>query len=156
MEQNNTVHEIIERYHQNSRRHVFPNDFSYREIAPLNETNIEQYKSIVPYCVDFNTRENLYIGNVNIEKSLEAPFLYQYLRETASSLIKVPWKNGPIFTDLTKLQMPRFIFSPGRCGSTLVGKIALAAGGVSLSEPDYYSQLSLAKKYGPNFYQVTQ
>lgn len=150
MEQNNTVHEIIERYHQNSRRHVFPNDFSYREIATLSEANIQQYKSIVPYCVDFKTRENFYIGNVNIEKSLDAPFLYQHLRETAGSLIKVPWSNGPIFPDFSKLQMPRFIFSPGRCGSTLVGKIALAAGGVSLSEPDYYSQLSLANLSSKN------
>ncbi|APB98216.1 hypothetical protein A4F89_02115 [Polynucleobacter asymbioticus] len=124
---------------------VSPDDFSCHQSIPLSEVNLHLYKSIVPYCVDFRNRENCYIGNVDIPKSLDAPFLYQYLRETATSFIKVPWENGPIFPDLSKLQMPRFIFSPGRCGSTLAGKIVLTAGGVSLSEPDYYSQISLAK-----------
>lgn len=114
-----------------SRRYeiVAPADFSLgsgREIAVLP-------REATPYCVDF---ENQCLLCVTTPDILDHPFLYQAQREQARTVIRIP------FSELSEGDVaPALIFSPGRCGSTLLFRILKAAGLPSVSEPDYFRQI---------------
>lgn len=111
---------------------VSPADFSLgsgREIAVLPQ-------EATPYCVDFERQCLLCVTTPDI---LDHPFLYQAQREQARTVIRIPYSELPE-EDVT----PALIFSPGRCGSTLLFRILKAIGLPCASEPDYFSQLAQA------------
>jgi hypothetical protein len=107
---------------------VSPADFSLgpgREIAalPLEAT---------PYCADFDSQSLLCVTAPGI---LDHPFLYQAQRQQAKTVIRVA------LAELAEEDVtPMLIFSPGRCGSTLLYRILKAAALPCVSEPDYFSQ----------------
>lgn len=116
---------------RSSRRYeiVAPSDFSLgsgREIAVLPQ-------EATPYCVDFERQCLLCVTTPDI---LDHPFLYQAQRENAKTVIQIP------FSELAEGDVaPALIFSPGRCGSTLLFRILKAVGLPSASEPDYFRQI---------------
>ena len=93
---------------------------------------------LLPYCLDFVRRRALYVGGVDPRGAQEAPFYYLHLRRTARTVFSVPWECGAVRG--TTARSPIFMFSPGRCGSTLLSHILFEAGIANVSEPDFYTQ----------------
>jgi hypothetical protein len=114
-----------------------PRDFSLArsDVATADESRAAM---LLPYCLDFSRRRAIYVGGVQPRDAQQAPFYYLYLRRTASSVFSVPWESGPLHARETRT--PVFLFSPGRCGSTLLGHILFESGIGNVSEPDFYTQ----------------
>jgi len=93
-----------------------------------------------PYCLDFLRARALYVPDIEARAVQGAPFYYLHLRRKARSLVSVPIEFGTLST--AQEMRPVFLFSPGRCGSTLLSRILFEAGVVSVSEPDFYTQMS--------------
>ena len=93
-------------------------------------------------------------------QSLEKPFLYQQQRHSAlrtyvvnyqafiQAVARLQEQDGDTSgSDL--LQRIVLLYSTGRCGSTLLSKLLGRGQGVnSVSEPDFYSMLSVARVDG--------
>ena len=77
---------------------------------------------------------------VDAQAAQRAPFYYLHLRRHARGVVSVPWEAGSIHDGAR--HTPIFLFSPGRCGSTLLSRILSAAGMPNVSEPDFYTQLT--------------
>src|SRR5471030_1797962 len=103
--------------------------------AALSET-------LLPYCLDFIAWRAVYVGGVDAKGAQAAPFYYLYLRRNARRIVSVPWEQGALTQGAVRA--PVFLFSPGRCGSTLLSSILFAAGVANVSEPDFYTQATAA------------
>jgi len=97
---------------------------------------------LVPYAIDPQRGITIYSAKVNLFESLNSTFLYDYLRRNTDYTVSVPISHGNL-NQIKKLKLPTFIFSTGRCGSTLFTKITNAHQKLTLSEPDFYTQLSV-------------
>ena len=99
----------------------------------------------VPYVVDLRHGRTLYAVGIDVEQARQASFLYFYLRGAAREVLSVPWEWGRVYPRQHRFDTI-FLFSPGRCGSTLLNNILVAAGAESVSEPDIY-QAFLSRTY---------
>lgn len=103
-------------------------------------TDVERLPDrVLPYCFDFLKARALYV--TGLEAVQAAPFYYLYLRRNARSLLSVPIEYGPV-CGVRTADDPVFVFSPGRCGSTLLSRVLYEAEIPSVSEPDFYTQMS--------------
>jgi hypothetical protein len=105
----------------------------------------------VPYCLDFLHHRALYVCGIDVQALKAAPFYYLYLRRTARSVLSVPREHGCLSSSAAGSN-PIFVFSPGRCGSTLLSQLLFEARVTSVSEPDFYTQMSSifwSSKYNP-------
>lgn len=93
---------------------------------------------LLPYCVDFLRRRAIYVGGVDAAQAQQAAFYYLHLRRSARTAVMIPWETTPIYRDESRA--PILLFSPGRCGSTLVSSILVEAGIANVSEADFYTQ----------------
>jgi hypothetical protein len=118
-----------------------PGDFRLASLAPLAREAAAR-EILLPYCLDFVRRRSVYVGGVDTTAAQTAPFYYLYLRRTARRVVSVPWESGARHPEATRA--PVFLFSPGRCGSTLLSRILAAAGSANVSEPDFYTQATSA------------
>jgi hypothetical protein len=98
--------------------------------------------ALLPYCLDLLRRRSLYVGGVDPQGAQRAPFYYLFLRRQARTAVSVPWELGSLTAGVPRV--PIFLFSPGRCGSTLLSRILSAAGSANVSEPDFYTQATSA------------
>ena len=109
---------------------------------------------LTPFCFDYKNKSVAFVETPSDINLLTAhPFFYEAQREHATKLYLVPF-------DLVILLMnevngfegskPIFLFSTGRCGSTLLCNLmGDNADIVSVSEPDYFTQLPFLRyKYG--------
>ncbi len=103
--------------------------------------------ALLPYCLDIARRRSLYVSGVSTREASAAPFYYLHLRRDARDVVSVPWEAGAIVAKAPRA--PIFLFSPGRCGSTLLSRILFAAGIANVSEPDFHTQLTSAWASGP-------
>ena len=94
---------------------------------------------LFPYCLDFLRARALYVGGVDADAVQAAAFYYLHLRRHASQLASVPIEQ---LAPAAAVDDPVFLFSPGRCGSTLMSRVLYEAGIASVSEPDFYTQLA--------------
>lgn len=99
------------------------------------------------YCLDFTQGKALFVELPAGTNLAETPFVYVAQFEHALRAITVPMD---LVEDLGgKLASPpqlAFLFSTGRCGSTLASRILAQLPGVwSLSEPDCYTNLALGR-----------
>ena len=97
---------------------------------------------LLPYCMDLLRARSLYVGGVDPRDAQAAPFYYLHLRRHARIVVSVPWEQGRLYEG--DRRAPIFLFSPGRCGSTLLSRILSAANAPNVSEPDFYTQLTAA------------
>ena len=114
-----------------------PGDFSLGQGAGIAPDSLRKLAPL-PYCLDFARRRAIYVGGVNSRDAQQAPFYYLHLRRNAQFILSVPWEHGSLFSE--ERRSPIFLFSPGRCGSTLLGRIMFEAGIANVSEPDFYTQ----------------
>ncbi len=101
---------------------------------------------LLPYCLDFLRRRALYVGGVDARGAQAAAFYYLYLRRQAKRVVSVPWEMDGL---AAMPRAPLFLFSPGRCGSTLLGRILFAGGVPNVSEPDFYTQATTGLAANP-------
>lgn len=120
---------------------VGPEDLMNGRIRPVSFDSITKY-NITPYCIDFE--RNLIIGALGIDpyKASQATFHYDYIRSNAKNFLLLPINSLQINPPKINLSAT-LLFSPGRCGSTLLSKVISKMGIVSISEPDIYSQVAL-------------
>ena len=62
-------------------------------------------------------------------------------------IVTVPLEHGALYGQSGS--PPVFLFSPGRCGSTLLSRLFNEAGIASVSEPDFFTQLATPFWSGP-------
>ena len=118
-----------------------PGDFSLYA-AEANDDPRGATGPLLPYCADILRGRSLYVGGADPKGVQTAPFYYLHLRRNARSIISVPWERGRLYE--SPARVPIFLFSPGRCGSTLLSRILSDAGAPNVSEPDFYTQLTTA------------
>ncbi|MEI9991596.1 MAG: hypothetical protein WDM86_16320 [Rhizomicrobium sp.] len=116
-----------------------PGDFLTSTIRPFDRAGAD---GLLPYCLDFLRRRSVYVGGVDGEGAQAAPFYYLYLRRNATRVVSVPWESGALAPG--EARAPIFLFSPGRCGSTLLSRLLFEAGIANVSEPDFYTQATTA------------
>ena len=106
---------------------------------------------LTPYCFDATKERVVFVETREpVDLTEDHPFFYEAQRRHAGMLYAVPyeevvalaaevqaaWRDTPIV----------FLHSTGRCGSTLLCRLlGDAAATVSVSEPDFYSQLVLLR-----------
>lgn len=112
-------------------------DFRYGALRPASAEDIQ---AALPYCVDMAGRKTLYVVGLQPEAVRAAPFYYLHARRHASAvLVRDWWLDSDALAHPTP---PVFLFSTGRCGSTLVTRMLNAAGTPAVSEPDFYTQFT--------------
>lgn len=126
--------EVLERRNADRIAIASPRDFATTQTAP------DGPDTALPYCIDFPRRRALYVLGVEPEEAQAAPFYYLYLRRHARRLLSVPIEHAPLMRRSPAAD-PVFLFSPGRCGSTLLSRMLAEAGVASVSEPDFYTQM---------------
>jgi hypothetical protein len=100
-----------------------------------------------PYCLDDENRCVLFV-NIPPDVDLsQAKFVYASQFEQAQRALMVPYAALEQLTEQVRAPDKLiFIFSMGRCGSTLMSQIVSQVEGVySLSEPDVFTNLSLIR-----------
>jgi len=133
--------EITGRIGRESLSVVAPSDFS---TGPWRQRRAaDRLDAFVPYCLDMLARRTVYVRAGNRAALLRAPLQYVHLRERATTIASVPWECGRVSAGS---QPPGcFVFSVGRCGSTLLVDAMRRGGAVALSEPDFYTQAVAAR-----------
>lgn len=119
-------------------KNVAPTDHHKVMLGPIDELDLKSM-TLVPYCFDFQSFEIFYSIEINAFEASRAVFHYRFLREKTKKMVSVPWEVR-LNEGSGKNCEPFFIFSPGRCGSTLLCKLLSAMGAVAISEPDIYTQ----------------
>ncbi|MGB8601641.1 MAG: hypothetical protein WCD42_05535, partial [Rhizomicrobium sp.] len=124
---------ILARHNQDNFVCASTGDFSY---GPFQPAAPDQYQKALPYCLDIPARKIVYLGGLDASTARTAPFYYLYARRNAAQAFLRPWHQTPAAV------APLFLFSAGRCGSTLLCQMLNAAGLAAVSEPDFYTQFT--------------
>src|SRR4051794_5274877 len=123
---------------------VSPADFRVRDEGAVEPQIVLQQPNLSLYCLDFETRQALFVETPPEGGLSRAPFLYQAHYAAARRLVQIPYETlhrlaAEVTIDPARLIL---IYSVGRCGSTLVSHAFNAVDGVeSLSEPDVFTQM---------------
>jgi hypothetical protein len=120
-------------------RVVSPNDFSHEKAEIINADKANKMQ-LTPYCFDFEHKRIIYAVGLEPHAAAMAPFYYVKQREMAEGFLSLPIEKTPARIPEISAK-PVMMFSPGRCGSTLLSKIIYTMGVNSISEPDFYSQI---------------
>lgn len=125
-------------------------DFVYQEGPEVDFEGLwrEHASRLTPYCIAPRRRWVVFV-RVPDETDLQevSPFFYHAQREHAECLYAISYDSFVRFArgipDRTKDCL--FLYSTGRCGSTLLMHLLAAASGAhSVSEPDIYTQVAYA------------
>jgi hypothetical protein len=128
--------DIVASHHHDSIACASVRDFTLGRIVPVGDGELP--KTILPYCLDVPGCRSFYLGGLSADEAAFAPFYYLYARRKATQVFIVPWNVGPL-TPAAQIE-PVLLFSPGRCGSTLLTRILAEAKVPTVSEPDFYTQ----------------
>lgn len=129
--------------HGESTRMVRPDDFASDIIAAVDAAaQIEDFGRYLPLCVDWRAERLRYSRWEDASPLSDAPFLYQRQRRQAAMLADIPFERLPELGQAEGMT-PTFIFSIGRCGSTLLSRMLAAVGEQAVSEPDALTNIAL-------------
>jgi hypothetical protein len=145
--------QIIGRARTNSTRIVSIDDFRLEKVASGEDlcAAVAERPNITPFCLD---HKNLRMVFVEIPPKIDvskAPLLYQSQYEAATRLIAIPYDLvHEVATRLPpQIQEMVFIYSVGRCGSTLISNIWRCLDDTySLSEPDVFTDINYRRGAG--------
>ena len=110
-----------------------------RGYRPIKASALPQGPAL-PCIIDLARARTLYALGLDPKKVRDAPFAGLLAREQATATLLVPWEAGPINRPRVNID-PLYVFSSGRCGSTLLHNILVAANINSVSEPEIASAL---------------
>ncbi|WP_047249842.1 sulfotransferase family protein [Chromobacterium subtsugae] len=129
--------------HGESTRMVRPDDFASDIVAAVDAAaQIEDFGRYLPLCVDWRAERLRYSRWEDASPLSDAPFLYQRQRRQAAMLADIPFERLPELGQAEGMT-PTFIFSIGRCGSTLLSRMLAAVGEQAVSEPDALTNIAL-------------
>jgi len=135
--------QIIRETAADTTRMSTPGDFA---TGPFRGTAKAQGTPAFPCIIDIARGRTLYVPDLDAKKLREAPFANVYARTQAKSVLSVPWEAGPLNRPSIQAD-PIYVFSSGRCGSTLLHNILTRAGVPGVSEPDIATAL-ISPAYG--------
>ena len=114
----------------------------------LGESSVlEQFHGVgySPYGFDFSNK--VFYLTQNDKHIEDSPFMYQAQFANASGIVTLPLSMaGDVYGSYVDSLQPTFIFSTGRCGSTLLSKLTKSLGKVNISEPDIFTSLVASRK----------
>lgn len=144
---------MAQQYHVNSLKKlaiasiVAPGDF---RLGGAQDINFEEYLTrnldrVTPYCIDLPRREVLFVeAREGVDLVTCKPFFYEGQRCTAGKVIRVSFDelHQVVRQRGDRFVKPIFLYSTGRCGSTLLCNLmGDCSDVVAISEPDYFTQL---------------
>lgn len=135
---------VIERRKQDLFDSARLDDFA---VTPLQNLPDIDLRTVAPYSTNWTTGEMLFAHTP--ESALHAPFLYlaQYQQARFVALLDQAQAEENLPTGRESLR-PVFVSSVGRCGSTLVSRLARAVGRSVISEPDAISRIPVGAPEG--------
>lgn len=147
------VLQILGRKRTDPTQMVSLDDFQLREVDASDDlcTVVAERPNVTPYCLDHNNRRMIFAETPPEINLGAAPFYYQAQHETATRLIAIPYDQvHEIATRRPGCPANLvFIFSVGRCGSTLMSKMWSRLDDTeSLSEPDIFSAINYQRGEG--------
>jgi hypothetical protein len=125
------------------------NDFRYREGEAVDAQCILENPQLTLYCLDDERRRAIFVELPPEIDLASVPFVYQTQYQHALRLVAVPYETFHQLAQQVKVEKQQiiFLYSIGRCGSTLLSHAFNEAHGVrSLAEPDVYSQLVVMRE----------
>ena len=143
-----TAFEIVDRPPDANIRRARISNFRLREIEQLPAENILADPNITLYCLDFENREAVFVETPADVDLSQAPFYFHTQFEKATRVITIPFETMIQLAKSVTMNDSRliFIYSVGRCGSTLASQIfAQVPGVVNISEPFVLSQLVVTR-----------
>ena len=143
-----TTFEITDRPRNASFRLADIRNFCLREIGQLPVGKILENPHITLYGLDFENKRAVFVetpADVNLS---QAPFYFHTQFERARQVLTIPFETMIQLAKSVTIDDNRliFIYSVGRCGSTLASQIFAQIPGVTnISEPYVLSQLVIAR-----------
>jgi hypothetical protein len=124
--------EYLERSIENKKLEI--NDFVLNPVisSPINQPPI-------PLLFDGQNDAFIYSLNIDPLAAINYPFHFIYLRQNTKLVGSINFLDR--FSVKSNYTDPYFIFSIGRCGSTLLSKLLSCFDVISISEPDFYNGL---------------
>lgn len=114
---------------------------SYLGLRYLNDVAVEEVRGRLPYGADPVSNCLFYSIHEHPAALFRHPFLYQAQFESVQKVMAVPFEQLQEM-DQDVGSQATFVFSIGRCGSTLLARLLSAAGLTAISEPDIFSQMA--------------
>ncbi len=137
------THSILARHRANPAQPCLLSDFTLSDGQPVNKSPFDGMcgwdgYGWSLYCLDFVQNVAVFVRSVNGLNLRATPFVYQAQFEQADQALVMPMAMFlRIGNDLPAPRRLTFLYSTGRCGSTLASRIfAELPGVVSLSEPE--------------------
>lgn len=122
--------------------------FHLRELGELPAERILENPHLTLYSLDFENREAMFVETPADVDLSQAPFYSVKQREKAECVLAVPFETMIQLAQSVTVDDDRlvFIYSVGRCGSTLASQVfAQIPGIINVSEPDALTQLVIAR-----------
>jgi Sulfotransferase family len=144
---------ITGRARTNSTRIAGLDDFQLQEIAAREDlcAAVAERPNITPYCLDHKNRRMVFAETPPEVDVSSAPLFYRSQHEAATRLIAIPYD----LVHQVAMRLPAqcrelvFVYSVGRCGSTLMSNIWRCLGDTcSLSEPDVFTDINYRRGTG--------
>jgi hypothetical protein len=142
-----TTFEILDRPHHAPFRRPDIRNFRVREIGQLPVGKILENPHTTLYSLDFENKRAVFVETPDVDLSL-APFYFDTQFEKAKRILTIPFETMIQLAKSVTIDDNRliFIYSVGRCGSTLASQIfAKIQGVINISEPYVLSQLVIAR-----------
>jgi hypothetical protein len=141
------VLQILGRKRTDRTQMVGLDDFHLREVQVREDlcASVAENRHVTPYCLDHENRRMIFAETPPEIEPSAGPFYYQAQYEAATRLIAIPYDR---VAEVAAQAHGRtadlvFIFSVGRCGSTLMSKmLGRLDDTYSLSEPDIFTAIN--------------
>lgn len=145
------LYTIQERQRNSANSYTRPDHFTLASGAPADPDRLVNEVGWTPYCLDEPNRRVLFVDMPPDTDLSTYAFVYDAQFRLATRVLAVPYD---VLERVAALVKPPenmiFVFSTGRCGSTLLNHILNKVEGVHcLSEPDIHSNLSLLRGAEP-------
>lgn len=142
---------IVSRNKEHDHYMSIPEDFLCKGEEAVDARSILSNPCLSLYCLDLEKGEAVFVETPRDLDLTELPFLYVAQYYNATHVVSVSFDafhEMAALVDFVEENLV-FIYSVGRCGSTLVSKAFAALPNVrSLSEPDVFTQLADARAVG--------
>jgi hypothetical protein len=141
------VLQILGRKRTDHTQMVSLDDFHLREVEANEDlcATVAENRHVTPYCLDGPNRQMIFAETPPQIELSARPFYYQAQYEAATRLIAIPYDRVHEIARRAhgRSANPVFIFSVGRCGSTLMSKMfGRLDDTYSLSEPDVFTAIN--------------
>jgi hypothetical protein len=149
--QDATLYTILDRQRHSEADYTTPDHFTLDAGTPTDPERLVNEVGWTPYCLDDSNRRVLFVDMPPDTDLSKKAFVYDAQFRLATRVLAVPYDQ---LEHAAALVVPPpnliFVFSTGRCGSTLLNHILNGVESVHcLSETDIHSNLSLLRGQQP-------